>query len=427
MRSINAALDAYFFGNEGGPDLYGSLDRLPLAQMDRLVHVLQNRSNDARVFFMGNGGSYDNARLMAQCSRAAGINARTPGSSEDYLQVMLNQDYGSIFSHGLAEDRLRAQDIVIVLSGSGNSSNIIKALHYSRQAAAQCLFYGGRDGGKAITVCGDEQSLIAPADNMELIEDLHVIMHLIILRALSTGTSCRDISDGMCKAIRSFLHPTNRMRLEQLATGIYGSMHRGGRCIVIGCGIGANHCRADLGRGATNAMPIRGIACPELFTENSLQATANDDGSDFILVDGLVKLDCNATDFALICNIDGQRPYEYCMQELQQAQTPFICFGDDGIDISMFGSWDPQFLISLLGHACSYAIREHLRTLFHPRMLDLDISFPVCQKKLCASGTRTLEDDLKTRQQISADECITFCYGNTFAVRSLEQWTRCYY
>ena len=155
INSLSMSFASYFGKERKGIDLLRSLRQLPLNQINKLKQVIDNRHQESRVFFMGNGGSFDNARLMAQLCRNQGIMAKTPGFSDDYFITAEKSGYETIYEVGLHQDILSSKDIVIGISGSGNSENILRALIYAKKQRATIFCLGGRDGGKMKKICGD--------------------------------------------------------------------------------------------------------------------------------------------------------------------------------------------------------------------------------------------------------------------------------
>jgi D-sedoheptulose 7-phosphate isomerase len=67
---------------------------------------------------------------------------------------------------------LRPGDVSFAISGSGNSANVVNALHYSRQNGATTVGITGFCGGRMKALC--DICLVVPSDNMQLIEDVHL-------------------------------------------------------------------------------------------------------------------------------------------------------------------------------------------------------------------------------------------------------------
>ena len=78
--------------------------------------------------------------------------------------------YDEVFAQQLV-NFIRAGDVVVAISASGNSPNILKALHVARQAGAVVLGLAGFGGGKMKSLC--DTCAVIPSDNMQVIEDLH--------------------------------------------------------------------------------------------------------------------------------------------------------------------------------------------------------------------------------------------------------------
>ena len=420
----------YFGAEKNGVNLLASLENLPLEKMELFLQKISEIPSSAKIFFMGNGGSFDNARLISQLFRQAGLKSKVPGNPDDYFMTTASKGYESIFSEGLKADNFGTNDICIGISGSGNSPNIIKALNYAKKHNSCIFCFGGRDGGKMSTVCGEPYSMIVNNQSMEAIEDLHTIIALEILRASTSKQKLKDVHFDFVEDFKAFMSESNFQVLGKIGTALLETIFNKSRTFILGLGIGANHFRADMGRGATNTIPVRGIATPEVFNINSSQATANDDGHDFILADGLVKFCPNENDFALLCDIENQpEVYNHCKEILDASKTPYFSIGKNGLDISMFEKWSQDFAVSMIGHACGHVIREKLQELFSVREIEIDIKFPEGQKKLGMKQTIELERLLKENKVISENEMVTFCYGKIYAVKNNDKiiFERCYY
>ncbi len=403
----------------GGVDLGRAIAALPLERLGGLVRALERRRDGSgRIFFLGNGGSYDNARLLAARCRAHGLRAQVPGQPDDYLAHAARHGYAEIYSRALAEDRIGPADLVIGISGSGNSPNIIAALTHAQAAGADTWCLGGRDGGAMARLCGDERSLIGVNQCMEAIEDLHVAMVLIALDALGSGGQIAAAAARFHEAFRRFATREACTAIGALAGGMLASIRTGGRVFVLGTTIGASHIRADLGRGATNAIPVRGITAPEFFSMNSAQATANDDGLDFVLVDGLVKFEPHARDLAVLCALPGdQAAIGHCRDLLSASGTPTITVGAGGIDVAAFAAYDQDSALAMIGHICGECIRACLHEEWQARRVDLAHEFPAGSRKLGMRQTEELERELARKGVLAPGEQLTFCYGALYAVR----------
>jgi D-sedoheptulose 7-phosphate isomerase len=108
-----------------------------------------------------------------------------------------DSSYGDIFSAQL-RPLLEPQDISFAISGSGNSPNVLNALHLSRDAGAVNIGLTGFGGGKMKPLC--DACIIVPSQQMQQIEDSHVcVMHAVffgVCRRLRNADRARGASVG---------------------------------------------------------------------------------------------------------------------------------------------------------------------------------------------------------------------------------------
>jgi D-sedoheptulose 7-phosphate isomerase len=426
--SLRTAFARYFGSETDGVNLRQAIVDLPLPGIATFARAIIELPATGRIFFMGNGGSFDNARWMAGRCRANGLTASVPGQVDDYLTTALKGDYADIYRAGLERDRVGSDDIVVGISGSGNSPNIVAGLSYAKEHGATVFCLGGRDGGRMRPICGDDHALIGRNQCMEAIEDLHALMVILALE-VRRGVPLDRAHREVLAAFDAFLSSANLDAVARVGAGLLATCERGGRTFILGPGLGANHIRADLGRGATNTLPIRGISAPECFTMNSAQATANDDGLDFLVADGLVKHDPKPSDFAVLCRLPGTETLlDHCREILDAAGTPWREIGDAGVDLRPFYRYDGEFAVAMLGHACGEVLRSALQELWRVRRLE-GVALPGGAKKLGMAATLKLEGELRQAGTLANDEVLTFCYGAVFAALDPAKrgMQRCFY
>lgn len=423
-KEMKALLEKYFGNRNGGVNLLKTLNALDLGQLNALKGKIKTCLG--RVFFLGNGGSYDNARWMAQVLRQNGIMAKTPGEEEDYILTIKSKNYSDVFVEALKLDGLSEKDLVIGISGSGNSQNVLIALEYAQIMRAPVFALGGRDGGAVLKMLGEGSCIIVKNQCMEAIEDIHNFSLAIIIESLKSDETLSVVKERFIRNLGSFFLPINFEILSMMTAQMLRTINCTGRVFILGFGIGANHFRADMGRGATNALPIRGLHCPEVFTMNSLQATANDDGTDFLLVDGLVKFNPDKDDFAIICQ-RGHKALELCEDHLKNSQVPLVEIGGSGITIDCFSEQCFDMIVAMIGHACGQVIRTYLGRQFKVKPLMGEVELRGNQKKMSMLETLDLERELKRNGTIKKSDAITFCYGKAFAVSSKEEYQREFY
>jgi D-sedoheptulose 7-phosphate isomerase len=145
--------------------------------------ILQSR----RIYIFGNGGSAANAIHFAN-DLLVGLQ-----KYNYYIDVIcLNEnmssfsaianDYGyeNVFYTQL-KNRLKRNDLVIAISCSGNSKNILKAVKYAKSIKATIASFTGFDGGKLKNISDIKIHIPTIYPNYGLTEDLHLcIMHLVV-------------------------------------------------------------------------------------------------------------------------------------------------------------------------------------------------------------------------------------------------------
>ena len=169
-------------------ELITSINAIPLDKVREIAGVLKDAYKKGRhVFIMGNGGSAATASHFV-CDLAKGT--RVPGKKH-FKAIGLTDNvplltawsndvaYKDVFKSQL-ENLMEKGDIVIMFTGSGNSPNILEAAKYSKKAGAKTIAFTGFDGGKIRKLA--DICMIVPSNNMERIEDIHLVLeHLIKL------------------------------------------------------------------------------------------------------------------------------------------------------------------------------------------------------------------------------------------------------
>ncbi len=170
--------------------LQNDLEKLDSSKIEKVVDVLINAwKNDKQVFIIGNGGSSAIASHLA-CDLGKGTVKKMYDLSEKRFKVISLTDnaplltalandieYENVFAQQL-QNLMNPRDILIIISGSGNSNNIIKALEVAQNKKAIIIAFLGADGGKAKEFV--DYPIIYPDINYPRIEDSHSILsHLI--------------------------------------------------------------------------------------------------------------------------------------------------------------------------------------------------------------------------------------------------------
>jgi D-sedoheptulose 7-phosphate isomerase len=175
-------------------ELKRAIDLIPLDKLELIIKTLIDAYETGhQIFIMGNGGSGATASHFV-----SDLNKGVHGGQAKRMRcICLNDNMPSILAYandlsyddifvGQLENFLEKNDVVIVLSSSGNSPNILKALRYANQKSAHTIAFTGFKGGKAADYA--KISIIIPADDVQKIEDIHLILTHMILQIFQKKT-----------------------------------------------------------------------------------------------------------------------------------------------------------------------------------------------------------------------------------------------
>lgn len=171
-----------------------TLNELPLDRINDAVTVLNEARQKGRsVFIFGNGGSAATASHFASdlakgaiCRGQNRIKATAFTDNVPLLTAWANDTaYENIFAEQV-ENFAGPGDIVIAISGSGNSPNILRGIQAGKQKGAYVIGLTGFDGGKMKDMV--DLSIVVPNHNMEQVEDMHLMIEHIITSCLRRRT-----------------------------------------------------------------------------------------------------------------------------------------------------------------------------------------------------------------------------------------------
>jgi D-sedoheptulose 7-phosphate isomerase len=167
--------------------LMASYDWSPVAELaDDLAKAIKSRK---QVFLCGNGGSAGNAVHLAN-DFLYGV-AKSPGSALRVVSLSANPAVLTCLANDEGYDRIyelqvrelaNKGDILIVLSGSGNSPNILRALEAARDVGAKSYAILGYTGGKAKAMC--DTPIHFAIDDMQVAEDMQLIVGHMLMQWL---------------------------------------------------------------------------------------------------------------------------------------------------------------------------------------------------------------------------------------------------
>lgn len=182
MGTVNAEQQINSFFNR----VIDTLNRFNRQDLQNVIdRIITTYLEDGIIYVFGNGGSASTASHF--CGDF--IKGVSFGLEKRFKIICLNDNmaalmaiandisYDYIFVEQL-KNFLTARDMVIGISCSGNSLNVIKAIEYAKSVGALTVAFCGFDGG-ALKMSAD-LSLHAEIDDMEICEDVHlVIIHCV--------------------------------------------------------------------------------------------------------------------------------------------------------------------------------------------------------------------------------------------------------
>lgn len=171
-------------------DLKHTLDLLSLDLIDQAIGKLHEaRLNGRQIFIMGNGGSASTAsHFVCDLSK----NTRQPGwphfkvigltdNMPSFSAFANDEGYASVFAQQLAPF-IQADDIVIGISASGNSPNVLEGMALANEAGAFTIGFTGFSGGRLSAMV--DLDLHVDSDCIEHVEDIHLMLEHLIVSAL---------------------------------------------------------------------------------------------------------------------------------------------------------------------------------------------------------------------------------------------------
>ena len=163
-------------------DLTAVLERLPMRDVLRVQEVLLDAWRAERTIFVaGNGGSAATASHMVNDLNKGAIVDGQPRfralALTDNVPLITAWSNDTAYHRAFVEQMmnfLRPGDVLIAISGSGNSPNIIAAVEWAREAGALTVGFTGGTGGRLRALV--EHCVVVPSTRMEQIEDAHLAL-----------------------------------------------------------------------------------------------------------------------------------------------------------------------------------------------------------------------------------------------------------
>ena len=180
INSIEAFLEGYT--NE----IIDGLKSIDLNELEGIIEVLdQCIKSEGIIYTCGNGGSSAIAdHFVCDFLKGAATDTNVQpiihslSSNMPTITAVANDiSYEDVFSHQVEKYGI-AQDVLICVSSSGNSPNIIKAIKFAKKKGMHTISFVGFNGGKAKKLA--DHCIHIPIDNYGVVEDIHhSLMHML--------------------------------------------------------------------------------------------------------------------------------------------------------------------------------------------------------------------------------------------------------
>lgn len=182
-----------------------TIDVLPIDAIEEVITLLQEaRLHSHQVFIMGNGGSAATASHfvsdLAKSTRVQGWpNFRVIGLTDNmsiFSAYANDEGYEKVFEQQL-NNLVSQDDIVIGISASGNSPNVLNAIELANKRGAKTIGFTGQSGGKLLSLV--QVCVHVPTERIDQAEDFHLIIEHLISDTLAQNAKSVLTLVGMDK------------------------------------------------------------------------------------------------------------------------------------------------------------------------------------------------------------------------------------
>lgn len=167
------------------------IDSLDFWEIDRAIKaIIDAYEREATIYIFGNGGSAASALHYANDFNK-GISERLDKKfnmislCDNFATIMAianDISYDEVFRFQL-KNKLKPSDLVIGISGSGNSFNVVNAIKYAKEIGTPTLGISGYEGGKLKELT--DFHMHVPIEDMQIIEDIHMTFDHMMYKVIS--------------------------------------------------------------------------------------------------------------------------------------------------------------------------------------------------------------------------------------------------
>lgn len=168
-----------------------TISELNIEEISEAVNAIREAyEREATIYIFGNGGSAATASHFV-CDFNKGISENLDkkfnlvclSDNTPIVTAIANDiSYDDIFYFQL-KNKLKADDLIIAISGSGNSKNVIKAVEYAKEIGTEVVGITGYSGGKLKEL--SDYYMHVNIDDMQITEDIHMAFDHMMYRVLT--------------------------------------------------------------------------------------------------------------------------------------------------------------------------------------------------------------------------------------------------
>lgn len=198
-------------------ELQQTMDYLPESLISETIELLQEaRLEQRQVFVMGNGGSASTATHFAcdlqkntRCEGLPDLRAISLTDNFALISALANDEgYDMVFSQQLAS-LIHPRDIVIAISASGNSANVVKAIELAKSHGAITIGFTGFDGGRLGALV--DIHIHIPSDIIQHVEDIHLMLSHLICKTLTEKAKAISLEHQLLLLNPKFMPETHEI------------------------------------------------------------------------------------------------------------------------------------------------------------------------------------------------------------------------
>lgn len=166
------------------------IEKIDQNEINNAMNLLEEtREKGSNVYVFGNGGSAATASHMENDFNK-GISEKLErkyrfqcinANMATIMAIANDNGYACVFEQQL-ENKLSRDDVIVAISGSGNSENVLRAVRYAKMQGCKVIGMTGYSGGELKKL--SDISLHVPLDNMQITEDLHIIINHMMMYIL---------------------------------------------------------------------------------------------------------------------------------------------------------------------------------------------------------------------------------------------------